>query len=125
MGEEIFAIDVYPRSAPNASIIAREKFSIFSFRNRKSIELRGIDRSSKDDKYFRIRELNSSRVQIVLRESLDDLVDNDAPHNILKFKIQCNSALQGNRRNHDVSSIPRLGGDAMTTIVVCRSRSLC
>lgn len=85
----------------------RREILIFLFafssisRNRKSIELRGIDRSSKDDKYFRIRELNSSRIQIILKESLDELVDNDTPHNILKFKIQCNSAL-GNRRNHDV-----------------------
>lgn len=69
--------------------------------NRKSIELRGIDRSSKDDKYFRIREVNSSRIQILLKESLNELVDSDSPHNILKFKIQCNG--QGNRRNnHDV-----------------------
>jgi hypothetical protein len=79
-------------------------FLLFAFgsANRKSIELRAIDRSSKDDKYFRIREVNQTRIEIVLKESLDELVDNDTPHNILKFKIQCNSAVQSNRRNHDV-----------------------
>jgi hypothetical protein len=71
--------------------------------NRKSVELRAIDRSSKDDKYFRLREVNSTRIQIILRESLDELVDSDTPHSILKFKIQCNSAMpSSNRRNHDV-----------------------
>lgn len=116
VGEEIFAIDVYPRSVPvcrqveklnrewNFLILVVFFCVTFSFVliNRKSVELRGIERSSKDDKYFRIREVNSSRIQIVLKESLDDLVDSDTPHNILKFKIQCNSAVQ-NRRNHDVS----------------------
>lgn len=75
---------------------------LFERSSRKSIELRGIDRSSKDDKYFRLREVNSSRVQILLKESLDDLVDSDSPHNLLKFKIQCNGASPSNRRNHDV-----------------------
>lgn len=37
---------------------------------------------------------------------MDELVDSDTPHNILKFKIQCNSAVQSNRRNHDVSLAP-------------------
>jgi hypothetical protein len=50
--------------------------------------------------------VNSTRIQIVLKESLDELVDSDTPHNILKFKIQCNSAVQSNRRNHDVSLAP-------------------
>lgn len=59
-----------------------------------------MDRSSKEDKYFRIREVNSTRIQIVLQESLDELVDSDSPHNILKFRIQCTSG--SNRRNHDV-----------------------
>lgn len=79
-------------------------YSLFLISRRKSVELRGIDRSSKDDQYFRIREVNSTRIQIVLKESLDELVDNDTPHNIMKFKIQCNSAVQSNRRNHDVSA---------------------
>lgn len=70
------------------------------FFGRKSVELRGMDRSSIDDKYFRIREVNSTRIQIVLKESLDELVDNESPRNILKFRIQCTSG--SNRRNHDV-----------------------
>lgn len=87
--------------------------------NRKSIELRGIDRSSKDDRYFRVREVNSTRIQIVLRESLDDLVDNDTPHNILKFKIQCNSAGLTNRRNHDVSGITKVSEHSLLSAVIC------
>ncbi|KAL7016761.1 hypothetical protein ACKWTF_010126 [Chironomus riparius] len=73
---------------------------------RKSIELRAIDRSSGDDhKYFRIHEVNGTTIQIILSQTLDDLVDNDNPQNVLKFKIQCNSAVHGNRRNHDVRAI--------------------
>lgn len=77
--------------------------SLYPNQNRKSIELRAIDRSSGDDhKYFRIHELNGTTIQIILSQTLDDLVDNDNPQNVLKFKIQCNSAIHGNRRNHDV-----------------------
>jgi hypothetical protein len=66
--------------------------------------LRAIDRSSGDDhKYFRIHEVNGTTIQIILSKTLDDLVDNDAPQNVLKFKIQCNSMHGSNRRNHDVS----------------------
>jgi hypothetical protein len=107
VGEEIFAIDVYPRSVPadfppavQFQSTVKFQFEMFSL-DRKSVELRGMDRSSIDDKYFRIREVNSTRIQIVLKESLDELVDNDTPRNILKFRIQCNSG--SNRRNHDVS----------------------
>lgn len=76
--------------------------------NSKSIELRAIDRSS-DDKYFRIREINSSTIAIDLARSLDELVDNDTPQNILKFKIQCNSMISNsNSKNHDVSSCGEL-----------------
>jgi hypothetical protein len=68
--------------------------------------LRAIDRSSGDDhKYFRIHEVNGTTIQIILSQTLDDLVDNDNPQNVLKFKIQCNSAVHGNRRNHDVRAI--------------------
>ncbi|CAO1442494.1 unnamed protein product [Diamesa serratosioi] len=82
IGDEIIMFDVYPR---------------------KSIELRAIDRSS-DDKYFRIREINSSTIAIHLERSLDELVDNDTPQNILKFKIQCNSMISNsNSKNHDIS----------------------
>lgn len=70
---------------------------------RKSIELRAIDRSTDDHKYFRIHEVNGTTIQIILSQTLDDLVDSDAPQNVLKFKIQCNSAVHSNRRNHDVS----------------------
>jgi hypothetical protein len=73
-----------------------------------------MERSSKDDKYFRIREVNSTRIQIVLKESLDELVDSDLPHNILKFKIQCNSG--SNRRNHDVS-VQKLKGSLFMAVI--------
>lgn len=88
---------------------------------RKSVELRAIDRSSKDDKYFRLREVNSTRIQILLRESLDELVDSDTPHSILKFKIQCNSALpSSNRRNHDVSEIMEKKVSSLFFIIYAR-----
>ena len=65
--------------------------------------MRAIDRSTDDHKYFRIQELNETTIQITLSQTLDNLVDSDTPQNVLKFKIQCNSATHSNRRNHDVS----------------------
>ena len=77
-------------------------FSYFFFLNRRSIALRGMDRTT-DDKFFRIKELNSTTIQILLIKSLNDLVDSDSPQNILKFKLQCVS-LVSNNRNDDVST---------------------
>lgn len=58
-----------------------------------------MDRTG-DDKYFRIREINTTTIQILLSKSLEDLVDSDVPQNILKFKIQCNTLVTN---SNDVS----------------------
>jgi hypothetical protein len=71
-----------------------------NFPNRKSVSLRGMDRTG-DDKYFRIREINTTTIQILLSKSLEDLVDSDVPQNILKFKIQCNTLVT---KSNDVSN---------------------
>lgn len=57
---------------------------------RNSIKLKGMERSS-DASYFRLKEFNSSSIQVLLDKSLEDLVDRDIPQNLLKFKIQCNN----------------------------------
>lgn len=57
------------------------------------MKIKGLDQS-KDTNYFKIRELNSTNFQIILENSLDDLVDRDIPQNLLKFKIQCNNGVE-------------------------------
>lgn len=54
-----------------------------------------------DQNYFRLRETNSTTIQVLLEKSLEDLVDRDTPQNLLKFKILCSSS---NSRNEDQSS---------------------
>lgn len=49
-----------------------------------------MERSS-DHNYFRVNEINSTNVQVLLDKSLEDLVDRDIPQNLLKFKVQCNN----------------------------------
>lgn len=53
---------------------------------------------SGDQSYFRLREVDSSTIQVLLDKSLEDLVDRDTPQNLLKFKIMCSSA---NSRNEE------------------------
>lgn len=67
---------------------------------RNSVVLKGMERSG-DQSYFRLRELNSTTIQVLLDKSLEDLVDRDTPQNLLKFKILCSSA---NSRNEEQSS---------------------
>lgn len=62
----------------------------FSFQIRNSIHLKSMERSS-DHSYFRLREVNSTTIQVLLEKSLQDLVDRDTPQNLLKFKIVCTS----------------------------------
>lgn len=54
-----------------------------------------------DHTFFQIKEVNETTVQVLLNKTLDDLVDRDTPHNLLKFKIHCSSM---NGRNEEVSS---------------------
>lgn len=57
---------------------------------RDRIKIKGIDRSH-DHKYFKLREINETYVQVLLEKSIDDLVDRDSPQNLLKFRIECAS----------------------------------
>lgn len=57
---------------------------------RDRIKIKGIDRSH-DHKYFKLREINATYVQVLLDKSIDDLVDRDVPQNLLKFRIECAS----------------------------------
>lgn len=54
-----------------------------------------------DQSYFRLRDVNSTTIQVVLDKSLEDLVDRDTPQNLLKFKIMCTSS---SARNEEQSS---------------------
>lgn len=47
--------------------------------------------SAADRRYFKIKEYNSTNIQVLLDKSIDDLVDRDVPQNVLKFKIECAS----------------------------------
>lgn len=59
--------------------------------HRNSVILKGMERSG-DQSYFRLRDVNSTTIQVLLEKSLEDLVDRDVPQNLLKFKIMCSSA---------------------------------
>lgn len=75
-------------------------YKLTQLTSRNSIVLKGMDRGG-DQNYFRLRETNSTTIQVLLEKSLEDLVDRDTPQNLLKFKIHCSSA---NSRNEDQSS---------------------
>lgn len=55
---------------------------------RTSVVIKGTERSS-DRKFFKLNEFNDTNIQVLLDKSIDDLVDRDVPHNVLKFKIEC------------------------------------
>lgn len=55
---------------------------------RDRIKIRPVERTH-DHKYFRLREINDTYVQVLLDQSIDDLVDRDVPQNLLKFRIEC------------------------------------
>lgn len=42
-----------------------------------------------DVHYFTYRDINRTTVSLLLAKSLEDLVDNDSPRNVLKFKVSC------------------------------------
>ncbi|XP_055591238.1 cadherin-89D isoform X2 [Uranotaenia lowii] len=67
VGGEIVALYAYPR---NSILIAKND-------------------NSSDAEYFRLREVNSTVVSVILNRSLDQLVDNDMPQSILKFSVFC------------------------------------
>lgn len=58
---------------------------------RKSIFLKGTNENPDDVRYFKLKSVNETNVQVLLDRSIDDLVDRDVPQNVLKFKIECMS----------------------------------
>ncbi|XP_065073124.1 cadherin-89D isoform X2 [Ochlerotatus camptorhynchus] len=67
VGGEIVSLYAYPR---NSILIAR------------------TDNSS-DGEYFKLKEVNTTVVSVILNRSLDQLVDSDNPQSILKFSVFC------------------------------------
>ncbi|XP_058450690.1 cadherin-89D isoform X2 [Malaya genurostris] len=67
VGGEIVSLYAYPR---NSILIARTE-------------------NSSDSEYFRLKEVNSTVVSVILNRSLDQLVDSDSPQSILKFSVFC------------------------------------
>ncbi|KAJ1529702.1 hypothetical protein ONE63_006456 [Megalurothrips usitatus] len=55
---------------------------------RRNLSLRPVDKAD-DARYFAVRDVNGSAVSIVLSRTLEDLVDSDSPHNVLKFRLVC------------------------------------
>ncbi|CAB0038612.1 unnamed protein product, partial [Trichogramma brassicae] len=70
IGSDIVTLEVHPRS--HLAIMAVDK--------------------EEDSRYFGWREVNKTHVSIVLAKSLEDVVDADAPRNLLKFRLACDHA---------------------------------
>lgn len=70
---------------------------------RTSVVIKGTERSS-DRKFFKLNEFNDTNIQVLLDKSIDDLVDRDVPHNVLKFKIECT-----NRKSRNDEVMNELG----------------
>lgn len=58
---------------------------------RKSVIIKGTNENKDDVRYFKLKTVNETNIQVLLDRSIDDLVDRDVPQNVLKFKIECMS----------------------------------
>ncbi|XP_058809929.1 cadherin-89D [Phymastichus coffea] len=67
VGSDVVTLEVHPRSNLNIMPVDREE----------------------DSKYFAYKDVNKTHVSVVLAQSLEDLVDADAPRNLLKFRLSC------------------------------------
>lgn len=67
IGEVILQVEVHPRH---------------------NLSIQPLDRIE-DATYFAFQDINSSSIGVVLYKSLDDLVDNENPQNVLKFRMVC------------------------------------
>lgn len=67
VGETILKVEVHPRH---------------------NLTIQPVDRID-DASYFTFQDINSTAVAVVLFKSLDDLVDNETPQNVLKFRMVC------------------------------------
>lgn len=70
IGDEILNVRAYPR---------------------KTITIKGTTENADDVRYFKLKTVNETNIQVLLDKSIDDLVDRDVPQNVLKFKIECMS----------------------------------
>lgn len=59
-----------------------------SLHSRKNLVLEGVEHAE-DASLFTYRDVNSTHVAVLLARSVDALVDDDAPHNVLKFRLGC------------------------------------
>ncbi|XP_068082261.1 cadherin-89D [Anabrus simplex] len=55
---------------------------------RRNLSLQPVDKAD-DAQYFSHQEINSEVVSVTLAKSLEDLVDSENPHNVLKFRLVC------------------------------------
>ncbi|CAH0723464.1 unnamed protein product, partial [Brenthis ino] len=67
VGDEVLQVEVHPR---------------------KNLILQAVDREE-DAHLFTYRDVNRTHVAVILAQSVDDLVDNDSPQNIVKFRLGC------------------------------------
>ncbi|XP_026498346.2 cadherin-89D isoform X2 [Vanessa tameamea] len=67
VGEEVLQVEVHPR---------------------KNLVLQPVDRED-DSNLFTYRDINRTHVSVVLAQSVDSLVDNDSPQNVVKFRLGC------------------------------------
>lgn len=70
IGDEILNVRAYPR---------------------KSVFIKGTSENADHVRYFKLKTVNETNIQVLLDRSIDDLVDRDVPQNVLKFKIECMS----------------------------------
>ncbi|XP_021693940.1 cadherin-89D isoform X1 [Aedes aegypti] len=81
VGGEIVSLYAYPR---NSILIARTE-------------------NSSDGEYFRLKEVNSTAVSVILNRSLDQLVDSDNPQSILKFSVFCSGTTMAMKQDNQSS----------------------
>lgn len=82
IGDEVLNLQAYPRNM---------------------IFINGTSESPDDKRYFKLKEINNTNVQVLLDKSIDDLVDQDVPKNVLKFKIECMRKRNGERLYNQIS----------------------
>ncbi|OXU25849.1 hypothetical protein TSAR_005482 [Trichomalopsis sarcophagae] len=77
VGAEILTLEAHPRN--HLTIMPVDKL----------IKEKKRDSQEEDSKYFAYKDVNKTHVSVVLAQSLEDLVDADAPRNLLKFRLGC------------------------------------
>ncbi|XP_035703696.1 cadherin-89D isoform X2 [Folsomia candida] len=70
------------------NLVVGEKIMTLEVLQKHNLTLESIDKGD-DAKYFALSESSSQEVDLLLARSLENIVDNDSPQNILKFRIVC------------------------------------